>query len=133
MLCCASHQPAGQSDLNDPSTLFGHGGAMVIRRRYRTLIHALVIYAIAGGCVGYFLYHAQNGARGLNSKQTLKAEIAEVNLQIAGLKSERKAWEERVELLRRDAIDRDILDERAREVLGRVHRNDVVIMERAAP
>ncbi len=79
---------------------------MVIRRRYRTLIHALVIYAIAGGCVGYFLYHAQNGARGLNSKQTLKAEIAEVNLQIAGLKSERKAWEERVELLRRDAIDR---------------------------
>jgi cell division protein FtsB len=103
---------------------------MVIRKRFRNAFHALALYAVAGGCVGYFLHHAQNGSRGLNSKQALKAEMAALKMQIAGLKAERKAWEERVDLLRRDATDRDILEERAREMLGRVHRNDVVIMDR---
>jgi cell division protein FtsB len=103
---------------------------MVIRKRYRNFFHAIALYAVAGGCVGYFLYHAQNGSRGLESKQSLQAEMGEIKAQIAMLKTERKAWEERVELLRRDATDRDILEERARDMLGRVHRNDVVIMER---
>ncbi|MGL4728864.1 MAG: FtsB family cell division protein [Bosea sp. (in: a-proteobacteria)] len=103
---------------------------MVIRKRFRNLFHAAVLYAVAGGCVGYFLYHAQNGSRGLSSKQAIQAEMADIKSQIAGLKSERKAWEDRVELLRRDATDRDILEERARDMLGRVHRNDVVIMDR---
>jgi cell division protein FtsB len=103
---------------------------MVIRKRFRNLFHALAIYAVAGGCVGYFLYHAQNGSRGMGSKQALNAEMLDIKSQIAGLTSERKAWEERVELLRRDATDRDILEERARDMLGRIHRNDVVIMDR---
>jgi cell division protein FtsB len=103
---------------------------MVVRKRFRNLFHALALYALAGGCVSYFLYHAQNGSRGLDSKQSLQVEMAEIKAQIASLKTERRAWEDRVELLRRDATDRDILEERARDMLGRVHRNDVVIMER---
>jgi hypothetical protein len=30
--------------------------------------------------------------------------------------------------LRSDQIDRDLLEERARAVLGRVHRNDLVVI-----
>jgi cell division protein FtsB len=33
-------------------------------------------------------------------------------------------------MFRADHIDRDLLEEQARLVLGRVHRNDVVIMEK---
>jgi cell division protein FtsB len=44
------------------------------------------------------------------------------------VKTERGEWERRIALLRSDQIDRDLLDERARVMLGRVHRNDVVIM-----
>ena len=76
------------------------------------------------------MYHAQNGSRGLSSKQNLQVEITQKRQQLAELKAEHKAWEERVELLRRDATERDILDERVRDVLGRVHKNDVIIMGR---
>ena len=34
----------------------------------------------------------------------------------------------RIALLRSDQIDRDLLEERARVVLGRVHRNDLVVI-----
>jgi hypothetical protein len=32
--------------------------------------------------------------------------------------------------MRRQEVDRDLLEERAREVLSRVHKNDVVIIGR---
>ena len=48
----------------------------------------------------------------------------------AGLsEAERAVWEHRVALLRSEQIDRDLLEERARVVLGRVHPNDVVIID----
>ena len=50
--------------------------------------------------------------------------------EIASLSSERQDWEKRLGLMRDEAIDRDLLEERARAMLGRVHRNDVVIMGR---
>ena len=72
---------------------------MVIRKRFRNLVHVLALYAVAGLCVGYFLYHAQNGSRGLSSKHGLQTEIALQRQQLAELKAERKAWDERVELM----------------------------------
>jgi cell division protein FtsB len=103
---------------------------MVVRKRFRNAVHVLALYAVAGMCVGYFLYHAQIGSRGLHSKQNLQAEMAQQKQILAELKAERKGWDERVELLRRDATERDILDERVRDVLGRVHKNDAVLMDR---
>jgi len=44
------------------------------------------------------------------------------------VRAERATWEHRVALLKSDQIDRDLLEERARIVLGRVHANDVVII-----
>ena len=46
----------------------------------------------------------------------------------AAAKAERATWEHRVALLRSEQIDRDLLEERARVVLGRVHANDVVVI-----
>jgi cell division protein FtsB len=103
---------------------------MVVRKRFRNVVHVLALYAVASLCVGYFLYHAQNGSRGLDSKQGLQAEMAQQKQLLAEIRAERKGWDDRVELLLRDATDKDILDERVRDVLGRVHRNDTVIMGR---
>ncbi len=102
---------------------------MVVQKRLRNALHVIGLYAVAGICVSYFLYHAQHGARGLVSRQSIDAEISGQRRQLAELRSERKAWDDRVDLLRRDATDRDILEERVRDVLGRVHRNDVVIID----
>ena len=40
----------------------------------------------------------------------------------------REVFERRIALLRSDQIDRDLLEERARTLLGRVHPNDLVII-----
>lgn len=103
---------------------------MVIRRGPRRFLAPLAFYIGASACVAYFLYHAHNGPRGLESKQEFKVQISEIRADISKLKTERAEWETRVALLRRDEVDRDLLEERARDALGRVHKNDVVIISR---
>jgi cell division protein FtsB len=103
---------------------------MVIRKGPRRFLAPLAFYALAGCAVAYFVYHAHHGARGLETKQELKTQIAEAEVEYARLKTERREWEDRVALMRREEVDRDLLDERARTVLGRAHRNDVIIITR---
>ena len=57
-----------------------------------------------------------------------RADLPNV-VYLAAAKDERSMWEHRVSLLRSDQIDRDLLEERARLVLGRVHANDVVVID----
>jgi cell division protein FtsB len=101
---------------------------MVIRKGPRRFLAPLAFYALATAAVAYFVHHAHHGARGLETKQELKTQIAELQQEVGELKQERAAWEARVALMRRDEVDRDLLEERARAVLGRAHRNDVIIM-----
>lgn len=104
---------------------------MVIRRRgLRSFLLSLGLYAIASAAVAYFVSHAHHGSRGLETKDKIMAAIGTVQAELTDLATERQNWEHRVALVRSDAMDRDILDELARTVLGRVHKNDVVIMTR---
>ncbi len=103
---------------------------MVIRHGLRRFLYPLAFYAGASALVGYFLYHAHHGERGFVTKQELTVEVAELTDQLALLKTERAEWEARVALMRREEVDRDLLEERVRATLGRVHRNDVVIIGR---
>ena len=101
---------------------------MVVRKRARAILMPLALYAASGLAVGYFVHHAHNGSRGLEAKRELKRQAYEVGQELDSLKAERTSWERRLALLRSDQIDRDLLEERARVVLGRVHRNDLVII-----
>jgi cell division protein FtsB len=101
---------------------------MVVRKRARGVLIPLVLYSISAAVVGYFVHHAHSGARGLEAKQQFKIRVYEINRELDTLKAERSSWERRVALLRSDQIDRDLLEERARVVLGRVHRNDLVVI-----
>jgi cell division protein FtsB len=101
---------------------------MVVRRRARKILIPLVLYSISAGVVGYFVHHAHTGSRGLEAKQQFKIQAFEITRELEAVKAERAEWERRIALLRSDQIDRDLLEERARVMLGRVHRNDLVIM-----
>jgi cell division protein FtsB len=103
---------------------------MVIRRGPKRFLAPLAFYAGACACAAYFIYHAHNGPRGLETNQELAVQIAEMTAELDRLKAERQEWEQRVALMRRQEVDRDLLEERAREVLSRVHKNDVVIIGR---
>ncbi len=101
---------------------------MVVRSRLRSIAIPLALYAIAAALVGFFVVQAHQGERGLEAKLALKRQILELNEEVSALKETRTEWERRIALLQADEIDRDLLDEFSRATLGRVHRNDVVVM-----
>ena len=101
---------------------------MVVRKRARKILIPLALYSVSGLVVGYFVHHANTGARGLEAKRQLKIQAHQIEGDLEAVKAERAEWERRIALLRSDQIDRDLLEERARTLLGRVHRNDLVII-----
>lgn len=103
---------------------------MVIRRGVRSFLITLALYLVSGAAVSYFMFHAQHGSRGLDARDTLQGSLREMETELAGLTAERKLWEHRLSLVRDEAVDRDVLEERARESLGRIHKNDVIMMGR---
>jgi len=101
---------------------------MIVRSRRRRFLIPLGLYIVAAAVVGYFVYHSQHGNRGIETKLSLKQDIVDRNATLAALKEQRVDWERRVAMLRADNDDRDLLEERARITLNRIHRNDVVII-----
>lgn len=101
---------------------------MVVRRRVRMIVLPLGLWTLSALVCGYFIMQAESGNRGLEAKRALKIKAFGLNQELATVKAERAVWEHRVALLKSDQIDRDLLEERARIVLGRVHANDVVVI-----
>ena len=101
---------------------------MVSNRRRRTILTALGLYAFAALFIGYFGVNAFTGAHGLHAQADLDKQLASMDGELAHLKAERAVWERRVALLRSEKIDPDMLDERARALLGYVEPRDVTLI-----
>ena len=87
-------------------------------------------YAAPVAClcaIGYFAYHTLQGHRSLITYVHLENELAAAQVELAAAAQRRLRLERRVALLRPENIDRDILDEQARKVLGLGHADEVVI------
>jgi cell division protein FtsB len=100
---------------------------MVTRRRLRSILTTLGLYLGAALVIGYFGVNAYTGKHGLLAKQDLDLQIAQLTVELAGRKAERAVWERRVELLKADRLDPDMLDERARALLDYVDGRDLVL------
>lgn len=101
---------------------------MVIRRRFRSILLPLALYAVSGAVVGYFVLHAQSGQRGLEAKREIKGQILALTAELNTLKSERSHMEQRIARMRDGSVDRDLLEDLARRQLGMVHPADLVII-----
>ena len=101
---------------------------MVSRSRLKSVLTGLALYAIAAAMIGYFGVNAYTGRYGLNAQQELDQEIVSLTTELARLKRERAAAEQRVSLLRSDRVDPDMLDERARFQLDYANPHDLVRM-----
>ena len=97
--------------------------AYEIRRRARAAVAPTLLVCT----VGYFAYYAIHGERGLFGYLRIVDRIGQVETALDARTRERDRLALRVRLLRRDALDTDILDERARGVLGLAHPDEVVI------
>jgi cell division protein FtsB len=94
----------------------------------RMLILPLCLYTAAGIVGAYFVWHGVNGQRGLKAGEEYEQKLAELRLERNLLKLQRMQWESRIALVKGETVDADILEELARKILGRVHRNDVVVL-----
>lgn len=93
-----------------------------------------VIGPLAASLVmAYFVYHAVEGDRGLKAWQRLDIEIADAGHVLDGIVEERRSLEARVARLNPANLDTDMLEERARLVLGYVPANAVVIGDGLVP
>jgi len=101
---------------------------MVSHRRRRAILTALVLYAFAALYIGYFGVNAFTGRHGLRAQQDLDQQLASMQKELSDLKAERALWERRVTLLRSDGIDPDMLDERARALIGLADPHDLILL-----
>jgi cell division protein FtsB len=95
-----------------------------VRRRAR---HA-ALPLLCAMAIGYFGYHAVQGERGLASWLRLTHEVERANVELAAIQREKQTIERRVALLTPTSLDRDMLDERARLVLGRARADEIVFL-----
>lgn len=75
----------------------------------------------------YFVWHGLHGDYGIFARFRVEEEIVRLSAEHDAIVERRKALEERVSLLRSDAIDADMLDERARANLNLAHPDEIII------
>ena len=98
--------------------------ASELKRRF-----AVIVVPILGlGALVYLGYHFFEGERGLKASWSLDQRLAKAEAERKTLATERHRLEGRVGLLREGTIDRDMLDERLRQMLNLAQPGDVVIV-----
>jgi cell division protein FtsB len=82
------------------------------------------------GCIALlssFAWYANKGPRGYAYREGLESKIAELETANADLAIEKLALEKRVQLLRPEHVDRDMLEELARRDLRMVYPNELIV------
>lgn len=98
-----------------------------LKRAAKSALRQTIGPAIGACVVGYFVYYAVQGDRGLIALKHIDGEIARAEQVLSQVRGERERMERRASLLRAERLDRDMLDERARAMLNLTHPNDVIL------
>ncbi len=78
----------------------------------------------------YIVYHAVQGNHGLIAYWQLVKQVDAAKQAVALLDEEKTRLQKRVELLHPDSLDRDMLEERARVMLGYADPTDIILVDR---
>jgi len=88
-----------------------------------------LIKPLAWMCVAFYMgYHTLHGERGLYALMRDKRELAQLEVELERTRAEREKVELRVSLLRDGSLDRDLLDEQMRRMLGVMKKGEVVVL-----
>lgn len=93
------------------------------KRRLRGALLPVICFTV----VGYFSYHAVEGDRGLRAFSRLAADIEVTKLLLEDARSERQYLENKVNLLKTENIDPDMLEEQAHRILGMMRSDERLI------
>jgi cell division protein FtsB len=95
-----------------------------LRRRF-----AQIIGPVLGlGALAYLGYHLFAGERGLNAFWSVEERLVTAEAERRTLATRRQNLEDRVRMLREDSLDRDLLEERLRQMLNLGDPHDIIIL-----
>lgn len=95
--------------------------------RKRPAIGVLIYSAVAFGLGTYFTFAAVQGDYGLFRRAEIEAGEAELRTQLAKLQSEVARMENLTKRLSDTYLDLDLLDQQARDVLGLLRTDEIVV------
>jgi cell division protein FtsB len=76
---------------------------------------------------GIFAWQATQGAHGLIMREQRKTQLAQAEANLAAARMERDSWERKVAGLTPSHLDKDALDQRARELLNLADPSEIVV------
>jgi cell division protein FtsB len=88
----------------------------------------LIVPVISLVVCAYFAHHSLDGRYGSEARVRVDAALADAQARLTTLKAERQIIDHKVALLRSGSIERDTLDEHARQTLGLIGASDVVVL-----
>lgn len=89
-----------------------------IRKNWFALIFAMLIL--------YFIYHSFYGNRGFWVFLNLNSEYTKLQNELDFIRAKRLELEQKVNLLKEDSLDLDVLEERVKDVLPYAKENEEV-------
>ncbi len=87
----------------------------------------IIFFAIVFSLGSYFAFASVQGNFGLFQRIQIEAEAEVLRRELAGLKAEVASLENKTRRLSDDYLDLDLLDQQARDMLGLVRADEVVI------
>ena len=100
---------------------------MAVRSRLRAILIPMFFYAVLGGASAYLVRNASEGQHGAEARVKFDQQLASLKGQLAALQDERESWRRRVDSLRNESIDSDLLVQEAHALLDRVASDEVAI------
>ncbi|MBF0248683.1 MAG: septum formation initiator family protein [Alphaproteobacteria bacterium] len=88
-----------------------------------------ILGPVIGVCmVVYFAFHAVQGDRGVIALGNLQGRIDDLQGQVLDMRAQRMDMERKVLMLRPQSLDPDLLEERARTLLGYGRPDELVVI-----
>ncbi|WP_172295789.1 septum formation initiator family protein [Pseudoruegeria sp. HB172150] len=97
------------------------------RPRKTPALSVIVFFAVVFCLGGYFTFASVQGDYGLFRRIQIEAEAQELKAEAKELRAEVEVLRNKTRRLSDDYLDLDLLDQQAREVLGMVRSDEVIL------
>lgn len=102
---------------------------MIMRVKRQGLTPTRLMKPLLWMLVAFYMgYHVFHGERGLYALMRDRHELVQLKSELETTKAEREKMELRVSHLRDRSLDRDLLDEQMRRMMGVMHKGEIVVL-----
>ncbi|MFM9889916.1 MAG: FtsB family cell division protein [Rickettsiales bacterium] len=102
---------------------------MMVRTKKQPFTPARLMWPVLWMLLVFYIgYHALHGERGFYALLRDRHELAQLQENMEKTKAEREKMELRVSHLRDGSLDRDLLDEQMRRMLGVMKKGEMVVL-----